>query len=145
MVPCPVVTLKDPLACTAIRPVYLPAFLPLGTTARMRSPVLKPLTRLCCLARVRGKPYLSMSVIWRHCQPIAWISNGRTCRTRHLCGVLAPTHAASKKCVFGRPALMRWYLVLPPVPTSTGTPVAWRCLYSAHLVLVLAAVSRKGI
>src|SRR5262249_46458058 len=59
-------------------------------------------------------------------------------------GVDAPTQAASSQCVFSNPCRVRLYLVLPPVPTSIGSPVATSRLYSAQRVALEAAASLSG-
>src|SRR5713226_281163 len=144
MVPCGVVILKDPDARTATRPTYLPAFLPAGTTACTKSPVLKSWTQLCCFARVRGNPAALMRHICRRCQPFALISSGETRLIHKRGGVLAPQHAASNQWVFGSPCWCLFHLVLPPVPVSTGTPVAQSSWYNRQRVLLTAAASRRG-
>src|SRR5690242_5150554 len=98
----------------------MPAFLPLGTTARTISPVWKPLTLLACLGPVRGKPCLSILHFWRDPCPVAVMSKGTIPCTWRLSGVLSPTQAASSQCVLGSPRRLRLYLVRPPLPHSMG-------------------------
>src|SRR5437660_1652866 len=61
-----------------------------------------------------------------------------------MSGVLAPTHAASSQCVFGRLRVTRLNLVLPPVPHSTGMPNCVRRSYNAHRVALTADASFNG-
>ena len=52
-----------------------------------------------------------------------------TFRTR---GVEAPTQVASSQWVLGNFLIVRLNLILPPVPVSTGKPVASNLLNKAH-------------
>src|SRR5712691_10591691 len=118
-----VVTSNEPLLRTATRPVYLPAYFPVGTTARTMSPVWNPLTRLAAFGPVRGKPHLFMRHICREPCPLAVMSRGVTPLTRSVSGVLLPTQAASVQCALGNPRWTRLYLVNPPLPHSIGSPI----------------------
>src|SRR6266436_6308887 len=74
----------------ATRPRWVPLCTPLVTTARTISPVRKPCDRLGPLGLPRGKPCFSTWHSWRHCLPVAVISNGRmVCQFRRSSGVLA--------------------------------------------------------
>lgn len=52
------------------------------------------------------------------------VAGGRDQQRAHPSGVLSPTQAASCQRAFSSPRRVRLNLVRPPVPTSTGRPVA---------------------
>lgn len=72
------------------------------------------------------------------------IINGRILSTLSDSGVDAPTQAASSQCALGRCRVQRLYFVLPPVPTSTGSPVAFIRRYNAQRVVLTAVASFNG-
>src|SRR5438874_8775072 len=113
---------NDPLARTKTRPMYLPCLVPLVTTARMISPVWKPLTFLVPLGFEQGKPIaLTLHFCLLPC-PVAVISRGTT-PARYTCsGVLLPTQTASIQCAFGSCRTVLLNVVRPPEPHSTGSP-----------------------
>lgn len=105
------------------------------------SPVWNPCTGLTALGLanvpsffLRRNPYLSVSHIWRCPRPVALICKGCTPSILSVSGVDLPTQTASNQCVLGKLRIDRLYLVRPPVPTSTGNPVASRRRQISHRV-----------
>ena len=87
-------------------------------------------TTLVAFAALFGNPCASVRPICRLCRPIcrlcrpiAVTRRGTMLSTCSCSGVLAPTQAASVQWVLGSPRLVRFHLVRPPVPVSTGRPV----------------------
>src|SRR5258706_15979991 len=144
MVPCLVVMLKYPVARTATRPLYVPTFFPLVTTAFTRSPLWKPKTSLACFGPVRGKPCLLIKHICLLPCPCAVMRKGTTALLSSCSGVLSPTQAASLQWSFGSPRMVLFHLVRPPDPHSTGKPNALSCSKSNQRVLLTAAASLSG-
>ena len=138
-------TRNDGVCLMATRPVCLPWFFPVGISARTMSPVWKPEDVFGRRAgSPLGDPYVFRFCLWRTPCPHALTSRGRTPSTRSVSGVLAPTHAASSRCVLGSPRVVRLNLVRPPEPVSTGRPVAWSRRRSSSRVELTAAASLSG-
>ena len=124
--------------------VCRPAYLPVGTTACTRSPVRKLATIFGRGRYPRGKPQAD-TFVRRYCPlPRARIVSTPIPFRATCSGVDIPTQRASRACVFGRPRRVRLYLVRPPVPTSTGNPVAARSRHNAQRVELTAAASFDG-
>src|SRR5512144_1870523 len=62
-----------------------------------------------------------------------------------ICPPSSPTHAASIQCAFGSPCLSRLYLVLPPVPVDTGSPVCASISCALYRAALMAAASLSGL
>ena len=140
----PAVSLKLGLNRMAIRPMRVPAYLPLGITAFTKSPVWNPIKNFKGGAWRIGKPCLLVPQRCRLPCPLAVISNGLMLRISNFSGVLLPTFAASPQWLLSIPLVTRLNLVRPPVPVSTGNLICCNLLYNSHRVVLTAAASFKG-
>src|SRR6266496_1076030 len=134
---------NEPLRRTCTRPTWVPAVLSLaGTTARTRSPVLKPHT---CFRRIlypRGD--LSFVQLVRQCSPRPLAVITSVLSWPGLTPASSPTHRASRAWLFSTANRSRFHLVRPPVQVPRGRPKQRKDSTSLNRVEFTAAASLRG-